>query len=78
MVMDEKGRNGGNWHLAQQLTYHVIIQKTTNHRTRNQIINNKPHSLVHNNNYHTDIGGIFISLISIPLPNYNNLQFINK
>ena len=25
--MDEDGRNGGNWHLAQQLTYHVITQE---------------------------------------------------
>ena len=24
IVMDEAGRNGGKWHLAQQLTYHVI------------------------------------------------------
>ena len=24
MVMDEDGRNGEKWHLAQQLTYHVI------------------------------------------------------
>ena len=27
MVMDEAGRNGENWHLAQQITYHVTIQK---------------------------------------------------
>ena len=27
MVMDETGRNGGKWHLAQQLAQHVIIQK---------------------------------------------------
>ena len=25
MVMDENGRNGGKWHLAQQLTYHVTL-----------------------------------------------------
>ena len=25
MVMDEDGRNGGNWHLAQQITYHVTL-----------------------------------------------------
>ena len=24
MVMDEAGRNGGNWHLAQQITQLVI------------------------------------------------------
>ena len=79
MVMDENGRNGGNWYLAQQLAQHVIrcilSQVVTNHTPCNQttyhaIINNniphnKPHSLIHNNNYHTDIGGIFISLISI-------------
>ena len=32
MVMDEAGRNGWNWHLAQQTTYHVtlyIFQQTT-------------------------------------------------
>ena len=27
MVMDEAGRNGENWHLAQQLAQPVIIQK---------------------------------------------------
>ena len=27
MVMDENGRNGWKWHLAQQLAQHVIIQK---------------------------------------------------
>ena len=32
--MDENGRNGGNWHLAQQITYHVtlyIFQQITHH-----------------------------------------------
>ena len=37
MVMDENGRNGGNWHLAQQLAQHVIMQKTTNHIACNQM-----------------------------------------
>ena len=36
MVMDEKGRNGRKWHLAQQLTYHVIIQK--NNKSHNSHI----------------------------------------
>ena len=27
MVMDETGRNGRKWHLAQQITQYVIIQK---------------------------------------------------
>ena len=34
MVMDEAGRNGGNWHLAQQITYNVtlyIFQQLTYH-----------------------------------------------
>ena len=31
IVMDENGRNGGNWHLAQQLAQHVIIQTTYPH-----------------------------------------------
>ena len=33
MVMDENGRNGRNWHLAQQITEPVItyiLSKTTN------------------------------------------------
>ena len=25
MVMDEAGRNGRKWHLAQQITYHVTL-----------------------------------------------------
>ena len=40
MDMDENGRNGWNWHLAQQLTYHVIIyviSLTTIHIARNAI-----------------------------------------
>ena len=65
MVMDENGRNGWNWHLAQQIVQPVIryvLSSTTNH-----IPCNHAHS-VDDNNYHTDIGGIFISLISIPYP----------
>ena len=69
MVMDENGRNGGKWHLAQQITQLVIkphimqLSMTTNHTTRN----------IH-------IGGnflLFITKYKIP-PNYNNLQFVNK
>ena len=25
MVMDENGRNGRKWHLAQQITHHVTL-----------------------------------------------------
>ena len=45
MVMDENGRNGGKWHLAQQTTYHVtlyIFQQLAQHVI---IQNNKPHNL---------------------------------
>ena len=35
MVMDEAGKNGENWHLAQQTTYHVTLyifqQQITQH-----------------------------------------------
>ena len=74
--MDEDGRNGGNWHLAQQITQPVIryvLSSTTIHIARNiiqtptnHIVCN--HAIMYNNNYHTDMswgGGIFISLISI-------------
>ena len=38
MVMDENGKNGRKWHLAQQITQHVIIQKQ---QTTEPVI--KPH-----------------------------------
>ena len=73
MVMDENGRNGWNWHLAQQIIQPVIryiLSSTTIHIARNiiqtpiiHIVCN--HAIIYNNNYHTDMGGIFISLISI-------------
>ena len=88
MVMDENGRNGGNWHLAQQITYHVtlyIFQQLAQHVII-QKNNNKPHSLMHI---------LFITIIVTqiwrgdfyfsykyqkisPVSNYNNLQFVNK
>ena len=39
--MDENGRNGRKWHLAQQLTQHVIrhvLSSTTIHTPCNSII----------------------------------------
>ena len=47
MVMDENGRNGRKWHLAQQITHHVIIRilsitttsTTCNQTTYHAIIN---------------------------------------
>ena len=78
MVMDENGRNGGNWHLAQQITYHVtlyifqqlaqhvIIQKTTNHIASFITI------------IITQIWGSYKHQKFSTIPNYNNLQFVNK
>ena len=73
MVMDEAGRNGWKWHLAQQITQPVIryvLSSTTIHIARNiiqtptiHIVCN--HAIIYNNNYYTDMGGIFISLINI-------------
>ena len=53
MVMDEDGRNGRKWHLAQQITYHVtlyIFQQFTHH-----VI-----ALSHK----YELGGIFLILIT--------------
>ena len=67
MVMDEAGRNGRKWHLAQQITQPVIrcilSQAATTSTTCNHTDSNKPHSLMHNNNYHTDMGGGFLFLL---------------
>ena len=66
--MDENGRNGWKWHLAQQLAQHVIIQKTTNHIPCNALYistNHTPCNHTHsvdNNNYHTDMGGFLFLL----------------
>ena len=54
MVMDEAGRNGGKWHLAQQITQPVIryvLSSTTIHIVCN-------HAIIYNNNNHTDMGGL--------------------
>ena len=47
IVMDENGRNGRKWYLAQQTTQHVIIQTPTTSITCNQsaYFINKSHSL---------------------------------
>ena len=65
MVMDENGRNGGKWHLAQQTTYHVtlyIFQQLTQH-----VIIQKQQFTHHviALSYRYEFGGIFISFISI-------------
>ena len=42
MVMDENGRNGGKWHLAQQITQpvirYILSQVATIHTPCNSII----------------------------------------
>ena len=46
--MDEAGRNGGNWYLAQQITQPVIgyvLSSTTNNTPCNHTKNNNSHSL---------------------------------
>ena len=73
MVMDEKGRNGWNWHLAQQLAQPVIryvLSSTTN-------------PIPCDHDYHTDMswGDFYFSYKyqkNSPIRYYNNLQFINK
>ena len=71
--MDEAGRNGRNWHLAQQITQPVIryvLLSTTMHIVCN-------HAIIHNANYHTDMG-VFISLISIKnFPPYPTIIIYN-
>ena len=67
MDMDENGRNERKWHLAQQLAQHVIMQKTTIHIACNQM-----HIITSSNNvialsHRYELGGIFISLISIKI-----------
>ena len=80
MVMDETGRNGENWHLAQQITHHVIMRilsMTTTSTTCNQTTY---HAIINDTTRNIHMGGnflLFITKYKIP-PNYNNLQFVNK
>ena len=52
MVMDEAGRNGENWHLAQQIVQPVIRYVLSSVTFQQQT------------QYHDRYGGFFISLIS--------------
>ena len=66
MVMDENGRNGWKWHLAQQPTQPVIIQKKqqiTHHvtlyifqQTTQPVIRYVLSSIPCDHDYHTDMG----------------------
>ena len=63
--MDENGRNGGKWHLAQQITQPVIRYVLS--------------SIPCDHDYHTDMSwGDFYFSYKYPVSNYNNLQFVNK
>ena len=58
MVMDEAGRNGWNWHLAQQIVQPVIRYVLSSVTFQQQLAQ---HVIALSHRY----GGIFISLISI-------------
>ena len=64
-VMDENGRNGGNWHLAQQITELVIkphimqSSMTTNHTTCNHTKTRTIHIACN----HTIMHILFITII---------------
>ena len=60
MVMDEAGRNGGNWHLAQQITQLVIRYVLSSVTFQQQITH---HVIALSRRY--ELRGIFISFISI-------------
>ena len=85
MVMDEAGRNGWNWHLAQQITQLVIkphIMQLSITVFQQQTTQPHAHS-IHNNNYHTDMswGDFYFSYKYqkfSPIRYSNNLQFGNK
>ena len=58
MVMDEAGRNGGKWHLAQQITQPVIryvLSSTTIHIARN---------IIQTPTNHTPCNALYISTTS--------------
>ena len=93
MVMDETGRNGGNWHLAQQITYHVtlyifqqltqlvIIQKQQiTQLTYHAIINDNIPTTIHTpcNSIITQIWGFYKYQKFSSIRYSNNLQFVNK
>ena len=60
MVMDENGRNGENWHLAQQIVQPVIRYVLLSVTFQQQITH---HVIALSHRY--EWGGIFISLIII-------------
>ena len=65
MVMDENGRNGRKWHLAQQITQLVIkphIMQLSITIFKQQFTH---HVIALSHRY--ELGGIFISLISIKI-----------
>ena len=74
IVMDENGRNGRKWHLAQQITQLVI----NSHIMQLSITIFKQQFTRHVIALSHRYGG-FISIKNFPpVSNYNNLQFVNK
>ena len=73
MDMDETGRNGGKWHLAQQITQHVIkphimqlsmtifLQQITQPVIR-YVLSSTTNPIPCDHDYHTDMGGFLFLL----------------
>jgi hypothetical protein len=70
--MDETGRNGRKWHLAQQTTYPVIVyilSKATINTTYNvtqfvirYVLSSTTNPIPCNHDYHTNMGGFLLFL----------------
>lgn len=78
--MDENGRNGGNWYLAQQITYHVtlyIFQQLAQHVIiqKQQFIH---HVIALTHRYGGDFYFSYKYQKISPIRYSNNLQFVNK
>ena len=72
MVMDETGRNGGKWHLAQQIAQPVIRYVLSSVTFKQQFTH---HVIALSHRYG---GGIFIFLISIKkIPPYTIIIIYN-
>ena len=75
MVMDEAGRNGRNWHLAQQIVQPVIRYVLSSVTFQQQITH---HVIALSHRYGGDFYFSYKYQKFSPVSNYNNLQFVNK
>ena len=64
IVMDENGRNGWKWHLAQQITQ-LVIMRILSITTTSTTCNHATMHILFITVIITQMGGIFISLIKI-------------